>query len=154
MATLKKFVPPVEFHPGITLSEKLKERGMSVKEFAVRTSKPDTTIFAVIGGKSSVTSDMAVAFESVTKIPAHFWLNIQRGYDEYVARQKREEQLATAYEWARSFPLSKMMELGWIPTVNTAEKHNTTRKTNIRRPRIYYIRKKNWRRLPQHHEKT
>ena len=31
MATLKKFVPPVEFHPGITLSDKLKEMGMSVK---------------------------------------------------------------------------------------------------------------------------
>lgn len=121
MATLKKFVPPVEFHPGITLSDKLKEMGMSVKEFAVRTSKPEKTIFAVIGGKSSVTSDMAVAFESVTKIPAHFWLNIQRGYDEYVARQKREEQLALAYEWACSFPLAKMMELGWIPMVKTVE---------------------------------
>ena len=45
MATLKKFVPPVEFHPGITLSDKLKEMGMSVKEFAVRTSKPEKTIF-------------------------------------------------------------------------------------------------------------
>lgn len=121
MATLKKFVPPVEFHPGITLSEKLKEMGMSVKEFAVRTSKPEKTIFAVIGGKSSVTSDMAVAFESVTKIPAHFWLNMQRGYDEYIARQKREEQLSSAYEWARSFPLAKMMELGWIPVVKTSE---------------------------------
>lgn len=121
MATLKKFVPPVEFHPGITLSEKLKEMGMSVKEFAVRTSKPEKTIFAVIGGKSSVTSDMAVAFESVTKIPAHFWLNIQRGYDEYIARQKREEQLSSAYEWARSFPLSKMMEFGWISVAKTRE---------------------------------
>lgn len=121
MATLKKFVPPVEFHPGITLSEKLKEMGMSVKEFAVRTSKPEKTIFAVIGGKSSVTSDMAVAFESVTKIPAHFWLNIQRGYDEYIARLKREEQLSSAYEWARSFPLTKMMEFGWIPIVRTVE---------------------------------
>ena len=61
---------------------------MTNSMFAVRTSKPEKTIFAVIGGKSSVTSDMAVAFESVTKIPAHFWLNIQCGYDEYVAQQK------------------------------------------------------------------
>lgn len=121
MATLKKFVPPVEPHPGITLSEKLKEMGMSVKEFAVRTSKPEKTIFAVIGGKSSVTSDMAVAFESVTKIPAHFWLNIQRGFDEYVARLKREQQLASAYEWACCFPLAKMIKLGWIPPVKTAD---------------------------------
>lgn len=121
MATLEKFVPPVKFHPGTTLSDKLKEMEMSIKEFAIRTSKPEKTIFAVIGGKSSVTSDMAVAFESVTKIPAHFWLNKQRGYDEYVARQKSEEQLASAYEWARSFPLAKMMKLGWIPMVKTAE---------------------------------
>lgn len=121
MANLQKFVPTVEFHPGITLSEKLKEMGMSVKEFAVRTSKPEKTIFAVMNGKSSVTSDMAVAFESVTKIPAHFWLNIQLGYDEYIARRKREEQLSKAYEWARLFPLAKMMEFGWIPTVHTAD---------------------------------
>ena len=121
MATLKKFVPPVEFHPGITLADKLKEMGMSVKEFAVRTSKPEKTIFAVIGGKSSVTSDMAVAIESVTKIPAHFWLNIQRGYDEYVARQKREEQLVSACKWAHSFPMAKMMEFGWIPVVKSPE---------------------------------
>ncbi len=121
MTTLKKFVPPMAFHPGVTLSEKLKEMGMSVKEFAVRTSKPEKTIFAVISGKSSVTSDMAVAFESVTKIPAHFWLDIQRRYDEHVARQKREEQLSSAYEWARSFPLTNMMKLGWIPMVKTAE---------------------------------
>ena len=94
---------------------------MSVKEFALRTSKPEKTIFAVISGNSSVTPDMAVAFESVTKIPAHFWLNIQRGYDEYVARKRREEQLALDYEWVRTFPLTKMMELGWIPPVSTAE---------------------------------
>ncbi len=121
MANLKKFVPPVEFHPGVTLSEKLKEMGMSVKEFAVRTSKPEKTIFAIIAGKSSVTSDMAVAFESVTKIPAHFWLNIQSGYDEYVARKKREEQISSAYEWASAFPLAKMMEYSWIAEVKTDE---------------------------------
>lgn len=121
MATFRKFVPQVRFHPGITLSEKLEEMEMSIKEFAVRTSKPEKTIFAIIGGKSSVTPDMAVAFESVTKIPVHFWLNKQRGYDEYIARKRREEQLALDYEWARTFPLSKMMELGWIPSVTTAE---------------------------------
>ncbi len=93
MATLK-FVPPVAFHPGETLSEKLKEMGMSVKEFAVRISKPEKTIFAIINGSSSITSDMAVAFEVVTHIPAHFWLNKQRSYDEYVARTRREANIA------------------------------------------------------------
>lgn len=92
MANLGNFIPPVAYHPGITLSEKLKETGMSIKEFAVRTSKPEDTIFAIISGKSSVTSDMAVAFESVTKIPAHFWLNKQHAYDEYVACEKEKTE--------------------------------------------------------------
>lgn len=121
MATSKKFVPPVAFHPGKTLSAKLEEMGMGVKEFAVRTSKPEKTIFAVISGKSSVTSDMAVAFESVTKIPAHFWLNKQRAFDEYVARQKREEQLVLAYEWVRMFPLKSMSQMGWIENMKSME---------------------------------
>lgn len=46
---------------------------------------------------------------------------MQRGYDEYIARQKREKQLSSAYEWAHAFPLAKMMESGWIPMAKTTE---------------------------------
>lgn len=88
MATFKNFVPPVEFHPGVILAEKLEELGMSVCEFAVRSGKPEKIISAILSGKDSVTTDMAAAFESVTKIPAHFWMSVQRGYDDYAARQK------------------------------------------------------------------
>lgn len=78
---------PTVYHPGETLDEKLQEMGMSVKEFALRVSKPEKTIIAVLKGKSSVTPDMAVAFEMVTKIPANLWLNLQRSYDEFIARK-------------------------------------------------------------------
>lgn len=115
MATMKEFIPVMEFHPGLTLHDKLMEMEMGVKEFAVRTSKPEKTIFAVIHGKSSVTSDMAVAFERVTKIPAGLWLGLQRGYDEYMARQREAQKIAESYEWASAFPLRRMAELGWIP---------------------------------------
>lgn len=121
MATQKKFVPAVEFHPGVTLKEKLEEMGMGVKEFAIRTSKPEKTIIAVIKGKSRVTPEMAVAFENVTKIPAHFWLNLQQGYDEYEARKKRNDQIAETIAWAKSFPLAQMSRLEWIPSVKTCE---------------------------------
>ena len=43
MAT-SKFIPSVAFHPGVTLAEKLKEINMSIKEFALRASKPEKTI--------------------------------------------------------------------------------------------------------------
>lgn len=120
MATLK-FIPPVAFHPGETLSEKLHEMGMSIKEFAVRTSKPEKTIFAVINGSSALTSSMAVAFESVTHIPASFWMNKQRVYDEYVARTKQENIIASAYEWARKFPVTAMVKFGWLAPCKTID---------------------------------
>jgi addiction module HigA family antidote len=122
MATFK-FVPPIAFHPGETLSEKLKEMGMSIKEFAVRTSKPEKTIYAIINGSSSITSDMAVSFEIVTRIPAHFWLNKQRRYDEYEARMRREAIVEEAQGWALRFPFERMAELGWVePCESIADK--------------------------------
>ncbi len=120
MAT-SKFIPSMAFHPGVTLAEKLKEIDMSIKEFALRASKPEKTIHAVIKGESSVTSDMAVAFESVTRIPAHFWLNKQRNYDEYQARARKEATIAEACEWAKCFPYSQMVKLGWIEPVKTPQ---------------------------------
>jgi addiction module HigA family antidote len=79
-----QYFPQSVPHPGETLAEKLKEMGMDPKEFARYTGKPEKTIIAVLNGKSSITPDMAVQFEHMTKIPANFWMNHQRGYDEYI----------------------------------------------------------------------
>jgi addiction module HigA family antidote len=114
-----QFFPQVVFHPGETLDEKLKELGMGPKEFAFRTGKPEKTISAVLKGESSITPDMAVQFESVTRIPAHFWMNSQRGYDEYVARIRRMKVLEAAVEWAKKFPVSQMIGLGWLEKSST-----------------------------------
>lgn len=88
MAT-SNFIPAVAFHPGITLAEKLEEMNLGIREFALRVSKPENIIRAIIKGESDVTSDLAVAFESVTQIPAHFWLNKQRNYNEFQARKRK-----------------------------------------------------------------
>lgn len=88
MAPKSPYIPESVSHPGTTLDEKLKEMGLSVKEFAVRISKNEETVIAIISGDSSITPEMAVAFESVTKIPANFWINRQRNYDECIARSR------------------------------------------------------------------
>lgn len=118
MAQTKPFFDPaklpVVYHPGETLEEKIQEMGMGVKEFATRVSKPEKTVIAVLKGKSSITPDMAVAFELVTKIPAHMWLNLQKSYDEFVARKKRETVLKEGMSWAEKFPLQEIAKLGWF----------------------------------------
>ena len=114
MATRNLYIPENVSHPGTTLDEKMKEMGMSVKEFAVRTSKPEKTVIAIIKGDSSITPEMAVAFESVTKIPANFWMNRQRIYDECVARSKRQAQIVSFADWAKKFPYADMANQGWV----------------------------------------
>lgn len=120
-AKKNQYHPQIAFHPGETLAEKLDELGMGPKEFAIRTSKPEKTIIAVIKGKSSITPEMAVQFEHVLKIPAHFWLNMQRNFDEFLAREERQELLAESINWAKKFPINDMVKYGWLPTKSTIE---------------------------------
>ncbi len=112
-----QYQPQTVTHPGTDLSEKLKEIGMGPKEFAVRTRKPEKTITAILKGDSSITSEMAVQFEKVLKIPAHYWLNRQRQYDECKVRLKEQEYLIQAIEWAKRFPVKMMQKYGWIQDV-------------------------------------
>jgi len=116
-----QYFPQTVFHPGETLSEKLEEMGMGPKEFAIRTDKPEKTIIAILKGESSITAEMAVQFENVTKIPAHFWINLQRGYDESLAREKRKAILLESEAWMKSFPVTDMIKNGWIEGVKSAE---------------------------------
>lgn len=121
MAKQNQYFPQSVPHPGETLAEKLEEMEMGPKEFALRTGKPEKTIIEVLKGKSSITPDMAVQFENVTKIPAHFWMNHQRGYDEYMAREKRKAAIDAAISWAKQFPLADMIKKGWLPPVSTIQ---------------------------------
>ena len=121
MTKVNQYFPQSRPHPGETLSEKLEEMGMGPKEFALRTGKPEKTINAVLKGESSITPDMAVQFENVTRIPAHFWLNSQRSYDEYKAREKRQEILKESISWMKEFPITGMIKKGWIGNLKTLE---------------------------------
>ena len=84
MATQNQYNPQSYPHPGETLEEKLQEIGMAPKEFGIRTMIPEKTICEIIEGESSITTEMADKFESVTNIPANYWLNNQRLYDENI----------------------------------------------------------------------
>lgn len=121
MTKQNTYLPQTVFHPGIDLEEKLEEMKMGPKEFAIRTNKPEKTINAVLKGDSSITPEMAVLFENVLQIPANYWLNRQRNYDEYLARLAAQNNLKKAVEWAKSFPLAELVKAGWIPAVKTIE---------------------------------
>lgn len=115
------YIPEIAFHPGETLKEILDERGMTNKELALRSNKPEKTISKVVNGTSALTPDMAIAFETVLGLPTQFWMNLQRDYEETKARQTHLKNCQESKEWARQFPYSKMAELKWVPKTSKAE---------------------------------
>lgn len=114
MEIQNQYFPDIVSHPGESLTEKLEEMEMGPKEFAVRTGKPEKTIIAIMNGESAITPDMAIQFEQVTRIPAHYWMKHQLGYDESIARVKRQSIIRKATPWAKKFPLEEMIRKGWL----------------------------------------
>lgn len=98
MVKQNQYHPQSVPHPGETLKEKLEEMNLGPKELALSTGKPEKNIIAIIEGDSSITPDVAVQFENVTRIPANFWMNLQRNYDEFITRQKRQTVIQEAKE--------------------------------------------------------
>jgi HTH-type transcriptional regulator / antitoxin HigA len=121
MTLANRYTPDVVFHPATTLNEKLEEMGMSKKEFALRTGKPEKTIIAVLKEESSLTPEMAILFENVTQIPAQFWINKQARYNEFIARTKHQEIITAAEEWTKKFPYTEMEKYNWVPSTRNVE---------------------------------
>ncbi len=123
MENLNVKVEPIEKvnHPGEKLKERLKEMNMGIKEFAVRICRAEKTILDIVKGNSSITADMAVSFEHVTKKPAQYWLQHQRLYDEYLVRIKNLKETSSSIEWMENFPFEDMVNLGWIPQASSDE---------------------------------
>ncbi|MBI0400000.1 ImmA/IrrE family metallo-endopeptidase [Cyclobacterium marinum] len=121
MAKQNQYLPQSVPHPGETLGEKLEEMQMGPKEFAVRTGKPEKTISAILKGDSAITTDMAILFENVTQIPANFWINHQKGFEEYKAREKQKEALREAADWAKKFPIAELVKCGFMEKRTTIE---------------------------------
>src|SRR5438132_13704320 len=106
-----KYEPMVILHPGEFLVEYIDANGWSQRDLARRSGLTPKTISEICNGKAPITPPTALAFERVLQRPAHFWLNLQRQFDEAEARRR---ELAASSQWAawvRNFPLGEMKRL-------------------------------------------
>src|SRR5260370_36791617 len=74
-------------HPGEVVADYLEFHGWAPRDLARRTGLTPKTLSEICNGKAPVTAPTALALEKVLQRPAHFWLNLQRRFDEAVARQ-------------------------------------------------------------------
>ncbi|MFP4441146.1 MAG: HigA family addiction module antitoxin [Chloroflexaceae bacterium] len=109
-----QYAPDFVSPPGETLEETLEAIGMSQAELAERTGRPKKTMNEIIQGKAAITPETALQLERVLGVPASFWNEMERQYREFLAQQEETRQLAGQVGWLKQFPVTKMVDLGWI----------------------------------------
>src|SRR5882757_7812581 len=106
-------------HPGEVVVDYLEFHGWSQRDLARRTGLTPKTISEICNGKAPITPPTALALENVLKRPAHFWLNLQRQFDEAEARRQVVAKFDQWKEWAERFPLKILKKYGWLELEGT-----------------------------------
>ena len=108
-----RFEPNAVPHPGETVLEYLDFQGWSQRDLARRTGLTPKTISEICNGKAPISPLTALAFEKALQRPAHWWLNLQRDFDEAEARGREFEKSLQWGEWVKTFPLKEMKRLNF-----------------------------------------
>jgi len=76
--------------------------------------KTEKFVSELMNGKAPITPETAIHLERVLGSPASYWNSRESAYREWLARQSEAQELGAQVEWAANFPLTQMVELGWL----------------------------------------
>jgi len=100
---MDKYKAPMAIHPGESLKDILDSSGMTQAELANRTGLHVVTINNIIKGNHSITSETALKLSVVFGMSDDFWNNLQKNYDETLARLVSEKELVAELPYASKF---------------------------------------------------
>ncbi len=118
---INNYKPDIAIPPGDTLLEVLESQNMTQKVFAERVELNKKTINEIVKGKNPITPSTALKFESVLGIPAHFWNNLERNFQETKARLKLKEKLEEEKECLTSIDYSSLVKYKIINSTKNLE---------------------------------
>lgn len=104
--------------PGDRIQEQIDEIGMSQAELAERLGRSVPKLNELIKGKAPITKETATKLEYVLGIPASFWLNLERYYQDELLEIEQLEFLEQCFEWLKAFPVLAMKKLKLLPNTN------------------------------------
>lgn len=101
--------------PGGTLEDVLRERRVTVPEFAQSIGRPTDMVEQFIAGRTPVDDVLASRLEGELGIPATFWLALEHQYQSDLSRLASIEESKTEREaWVRRLPYTDMLKFGWL----------------------------------------
>lgn len=75
-------------HPGKLLKIYLEDYKLSVSAFALRIGVSRNTASELLNCHSGISAEMALKLEKAFKVPAETWIDMQKQYDLWHARQR------------------------------------------------------------------
>lgn len=106
MTELQTFSPDWVSPPGETIHDLLAERSWTQKEFAERMDVTQKHVGDLVGGRASISADMAERLERTLGAPATFWLNREARYRQALEHRAQLDALASHSDWLKSLPLN------------------------------------------------
>src|SRR5262245_59511627 len=101
--------------PGETISDILRDRGMSEQEFANASGISIADISQLLAGHQPISPELARRLAASMGASAAFWLARDDRYQSGLKRLAGEAKDDATLAWLRALPIKDMVRFGWIP---------------------------------------
>lgn len=117
MASSHEFHPDWASAPGDTIADILRERSLSVVEFARRMEEAPEFVRDLLEGRATITIGLARRLERALGGSVEFWMSRDFQYRRDVARLHAADE-----EWLAELPVGDMIKFGWLrPTPHPSD---------------------------------
>ncbi len=119
-----KYKPDYAIHPGETLRDTLDAYDMSQRELSKRTGISEKHLTEIIRGANNITPRTALKLEKVFGVSATSWNNLQKNYEETVARIENSEKIKKDIEILPKFrsAYKSLYEIGLVDKTQKKQK--------------------------------
>lgn len=108
------FEPDYAVAPGETLSEVMASLDMNQKELAKRLEMSEQSLNRIFKGEQPISYTTANRLELVTRVPAHFWNNLEAEYREQLAKIEERQRLMDSIAWLKTIPVKELIDRGCL----------------------------------------
>ncbi|SRR5258708_15525485 len=113
MNLAETFNPDWTSAPGETISDVLRERCISVDDFALRMQKSQQETLELLQGRSPITLGTARRLEKILGASVQFWMSREFRY-----RQRLGESAQDDNAWLQTLPVTDMLKFGWLSSIS------------------------------------
>jgi HTH-type transcriptional regulator / antitoxin HigA len=109
MSAAETFNPDWASPPGETIGDVLRERNISIDDFAEKMQKSHQETVELLRGQSPITLGIARQLEKILGASVEFWMSREFRYRERLGGPKEEGNL-----WLQTLPVADMLKFGWL----------------------------------------